>query len=249
MRSVVHSSGFTLIVILFSTATLGAQTKTDVSGHWEGGIHTPEMSISIQVDLTNNSAGQLAGTISVPPQNLKGLPLVIESAEGQTINFRFRGAPGNRLFQGVISDDGASIRGSFMQSGYTMPFTLSRTGAAQIDAPVRSAPISKALEGPWSATLEGTYQNGIQRKIILTLENRPDGTSTGQVFNPGDGLEIPIASITQNASSVTLDLRAVGGSYSGRVNTEGTEMVGTFIQGTTVLPLTFRRAPAAESPQ
>jgi hypothetical protein len=67
------------------------------------------------------------------------------------------------------------------------------------------------------------------------------------VFNQGEGLEIPIASITQNASNVTLDLRAVSGSYSGKVNTEGTEMVGTFIQGTTVLPLTFRRAPGVES--
>jgi hypothetical protein len=83
--------------------------------------------------------------------------------------------------------------------------------------------------------------------IILTLENQPDGTSTGQVFNPGDGLEIPVASITQNAPSVMLDLRAVGGSYSGRLNAKGTEMVGTFIQGATVLPLTFRRAPAVET--
>src|SRR5262245_10054715 len=227
------------IALLFSPASSPAQTRTDLSGHWDGGIHTPEMSISIQVDLMNNSAGQLAGTVSVPAQNLKGFPLVIESAEGQTINFRFRGAPGNRLFQGVISEDGGSIRGSFMQSGYTVPFTLSRTGAAQTEAPVRSAPISKELEGPWSATLESTFQNGIPRKVILILENQPDGTSTGSVFNPGDDLEIPIASITQNASNVTLDLRAVNGSYSGKVNTEGTEMVGTFIQGTTVLPLTF----------
>jgi hypothetical protein len=233
------------IALLFRAASLSAQTTTDPSGHWDGGIQTPEMSISIQVDLTRNSAGQLAGTISVPPQNLKGLPLVIESAEGRTINFRFKGAPGNRLFQGVIAEDCASISGDFIQSGYSMPFTLSRQGAAEIEAPIRSAAISKELEGPWSATLEGNYQNGIPRKIFLTLSNQPDGTSTGSVFNPGDGLEISIAAITQNASSVTLDLRAVSGSYSGKINPEGTELVGTFIQGTAVLPLIFRRAPPA----
>jgi hypothetical protein len=237
------------IALFISASSLHAQTRTDLSGHWDGGIHTPEMSISIQVDFTSDSARQLAGTISVPPQNLRGLPLVIESAEGETINFRFRGAPGNRLFQGLIAEDGGSIRGTFIQSGFSMPFTLSRTGPAQIDAPVRSAAISKELEGPWSATLEGTYQNGIPRKILLMLSNQPDGTSTGSVFNPGEGLEIPIASITQDASTVTLDLRAVGGSYSGTVNTDGTELVGTFIQGTAVLPLTFRRTAAGESPK
>ena len=109
------------IALLSSAAPSRAQTRADLSGHWDGGIQTPEISIS-------DSAGQLAGTISVPPQKLKGLPLVIESAEGQTIHFRFKGAPGNRLFQGVISEDGGSIRGSFIQSGYTMPFTLSRAG-------------------------------------------------------------------------------------------------------------------------
>jgi hypothetical protein len=235
----------TLILVLSSAVSMSAQRSADPTGHWDGGIHTPEMFISVQVDLTRNSSGQLAGTISVPPQNLKGFPLVIESAEGRTISFRFRGAPGNRVFQGVIAEDGGAISGDFIQSGFSMPFALSRTGAAQIDAPVTSAPIGNELEGPWSATLEGTYQNGIPRKIFLTLSNQPDGTSSGSVFNPGDGLEIPIASITQNASSVTLDLRAVSGSFSGKVNAEGTELVGTFIQGTAVLPLIFRRAPRA----
>jgi len=235
------------IALLCSAPSLRAQRTVDPSGHWDGGIQTPEMSISIQVDLTRDRSGQLVGTISVPPQNLKGFPLVMESADGQKISFRFKGVAGNRVFQGVIADDGESIRGEFIQGGFTMPFALSRQGAAQIDTPIRSAPISKELEGPWSATLEGTYQNGIPRKILLTLSNEPDGTSTGTVFNPGDGLEIPIASITQDAANVTLDLRAVSGSYSGKVNREGTELVGTFIQGTTVLPLTFRRAPLAEN--
>jgi hypothetical protein len=236
----------TTIAFCVSAASLHAQTA-DPTGHWDGGIQTPELSISIQVDLTRNGTGQLAGTISVPPQNLKGFPLVIEAAEGRTLSFRFRGAPGNRLFQGVLADDGRSITGEFIQSGFAMPFVLSRTGSAQIDAPIRSAPITRELEGPWSATLDGTYQNGIPRKIFLTLANQPDGTSSGSVFNPGDGLEIPITSIMQDASSVTLDLRAVGGSYSGKVNAEGTELVGTYIQGTAVLPLTFRRTPAAEN--
>jgi hypothetical protein len=59
---------------------------------------------------------------------------------------------------------------------------------------------------------------------------------------------VPITSITQKDSTITLDLSAVSGSYSGTVNEEGTELVGTFIQGTAVIPLTFRRSPAEERP-
>jgi hypothetical protein len=194
------------------------------------------------VDLTRTASNELAGTISVPPQNLKGFPLVIETTEGRSLSFRFRGAPGSRQFQGTLSEDGASIAGNFTQGGYTMPFVLSRTGAAMIDAPVKSAAIGKELEGPWSATLDGAAPNGGPRRIVLTLFNQPDGTSTGTVFNSGEDLEIPIASITQKDSTVTLDLKAVGGSYSGTVNADGSELKGTYIQGTTVLPITFRRA-------
>jgi hypothetical protein len=235
------------IFVFWSAASAFAQNGADPSGHWEGSIKTPEMSIDIVVDLARTTSNQLAGTISVPPQNLKGFPLVIEAAEGRSLSFRFRGAPGNRQFQGTLSEDGASMAGNFAQGGYTMPFVLFRKGAPAIDAPVKSAAVGKELEGPWSATLDSTTPNGGPRRIVLTLSNQPDGTSTGTVFNSGEGLEIPIASITQNDSTVTLDLKAVGGSYSGTVNADGSELKGTYIQGTTVLPLTFRRASDAES--
>jgi hypothetical protein len=235
--------GIRVVALLLLTALAAhAQGAADPSGHWEGGINTPEGSIGVVVDLAKSRDGQLAGTIGVPPQNLRGFPLVIESAEGRAITFRFKGAPGNRVFQGVLADDGASMSGDFIQSGFSMRFALSRKGAAQIDPPIKSAPIAKELEGPWSATLEGANQNGTTRQVILMLSNEEDGSSTGTVVNAGDGLEIPIASIKQDASTITLDLKAVGGSYSGRVNADGTEIVGTFIQGTAVLPLTFRRS-------
>ena len=242
-----HTVRLAIGLLVLCSAVLRAQSSADPSGHWEGAIQTPEMSIRIEVDLVRNSSGELAGTINVPPQNLRGFPLVFESVTGRSINFRFRGTPGNRMFQGVLAEDGTSISGDFIQGGYAMRFDLTRAGAARIDEPIKSAPIGKELEGPWSATLEGNYPNGIPRRIILTLSNQPDGTSTGSVINPGDGLEIPITSITQKASTITLDLSAVSGSYSGTVNADGTELKGTLIQGTAVLPLTFRRTPASEN--
>jgi hypothetical protein len=234
--------------LLLLPVVTGAQAPVDPSGHWEGSVQSPEASVAIEVDFARIDRA-LVGTVSVPPQNLKGFPLVIDAIEGRSLSFRFRGAPGSRHFRGALSDDGQSIAGEFMQSGHSMPFSLTRTGEARIEDPIKSAPIPRELEGPWSATLESRYQNGIQQKIILMLSNQPDGTSTGTVINPGDGLEIPIASITRTESRVTLDLKVLSGSYSGTVNADGTEMVGTFIQGTAVLPLTFRRTPAPERPE
>ena len=83
--------------------------------------------------------------------------------------------------------------------------------------------------------------NLVERRLVLTLSNQTD-SATGSVLSADEGLEIPIATISQNASSLTLVVKAIGGSYSGALNQDGTAMVGTWTQGPTSLPLTFRRA-------
>jgi len=226
--------------LLLAPSSLFAQTAVEPSGHWEGAVHAPGMEVLIEVDLAKNASGELTGTFSQPGQNLKGIPLTNFAAEGRSISFQIKGAaPGDRAFKASFSVDGKSMSGDFSQSVYSVPFSLSRTGDTRIEAPARSAPIGKELEGTWNGTLD---VNGIQRRLILNMANQPDGTATGNFVNVDEGLEIPIATITHKGSSVTLDIKAVGGSYSGALNPEGTELIGTLTQGPATLPLTFRLA-------
>jgi len=53
-------------------------------------------------------------------------------------------------------------------------------------------------------------------------------------------MEIPIA-VTQKTVNVTIEVAAVGGSFTG-VLQAATELVGTWTQGPATLPLTFTRA-------
>ena len=120
-----------------------------------------------------------------------------------------------------------------------MPFVMTRKGDATLEAPARSAALGKELEGTWNGAVEAS---GLQRRLVLTLANRPDGTSTGHFLSVDEGLEIPISAITQKASSVVLEVKALGGTYTGALNSEGTELAGTWTQGPAALPLTLRRA-------
>jgi hypothetical protein len=94
------------------------------------------------------------------------------------------------------------------------------------------------LEGSWTGTLEA---NGKQLRIGLKMSNHPDGTATGAVIS-SEEVEIPITRITSDGASLKLDIKNVGGSYVGKLNEGGTELVGTWTQGPFVAPLTFRRA-------
>ena len=225
-------------LLLVPAPSLFAQTVVDPSGHWEGSVQAPNMEVKFAIDLTKNSKGELEGTFDQPGENLKGLSLSNFAVEGQSIRFQIKGTAGERAFAGALAADGRSMSGDFTQGGYTMPFRLTRTGDARSEPPVRNAAIAKDLEGTWNGTLE---VKGTQRRLVLKLSNQPD-SATGSILNVEEGLEFPITTITQSAASLTLVLHAIGGSYSGTLNQDRTELAGTLTQGPASVPLTFRLA-------
>ena len=232
--------------LLLASTAVGAQTTTDLPGHWEGTILAPGMEVSVEIDVTRNGKGEFAGTFGQPAQHITGLPLTSFAVDGRSVTFQVKGgAPGQRAFKGEISADGKSMSGDFASQFGTLQFLVTRTGDARIDPPSRIAAISKALEGSWEGTLD--VDGGLQ--LVLTLTNQVDGTAIGAILNRNEGIEVPISGIAQNASTVSLEMKGVRGSFSGVLNAEGTEVVGTFTQGPTSLPLTFRRLAATESKQ
>jgi len=233
----------TILLGALVLSTMSAQPASDPSGHWEGSIQSSIGQLNFEIDLARNRTGEFTGAVNQPLEHLTGLPLANIVVDGKSVRFQVKGTPGERAFKGTISDDGKSISGDYSQGGYTIPFSVTRTGDARFEAAVKNPPISKELEGVWNGTLAA---NGKELRGILTLSNQSDGTASGSFVTVDDGLEIPIATITQNASSLTLDLKAVGASDSGTLNPDATEMAGTYTQGSHVLPLTFRRPTATE---
>jgi hypothetical protein len=79
-------------------------------------------------------------------------------------------------------------------------------------------------------------------RIVLKMANQADGTSTGSVANlDQEAVDIPASGITQTAAKVNIEVKMVNGSFSGAVNAAGTELTGTWTQGSFTAPLNFRR--------
>ncbi len=234
-------------LLLLPAPSVLAQTAVDPSGHWEGAIQVNNpndgsvVQLSMDVDLAKTGNGDFEGAISIPQQNLKDRPLSNVAVAGQSVRFQIMlSDAGDNTFKGALSADGKSISGDLTHSGASLPFSLTRTGGSRIEPPARSTPIGKELEGTWNGTLNVDAK---QLRIVLTMTNQPDGTAIGRMVSLEQAaLEIPITTITQKASSLTLDVKAVNGSYSGTLNPAGTELVGTWTQDPLVLPMTFRRA-------
>ena len=225
-------------LLLLPASPLRAQTAIDPTGHWEGTVQIQDAMVAIEMDLTKNAKGELAGTFGQPAQQVKGLPLSSVVVEGRGVTILFKGGQQPTTFQAIVSDDGKSMNGTAVQGGYSIPFTLTRTGDARIAALPKNAPIGKELEGTWNGALD---INGAQMRLIVKMANQPDGTAAGTAASPdGSGVEIPIG-ITQQGSNVTLDVISVGASFVGVLNDAGTELTGTWTQAANTLPLTLRR--------
>jgi len=238
-----HGRGVFIALLLLSSVSLRAQAPGDASGHWEGAIHAPHMDVPIAIDFAKNAAGELAGAFDNPGSGLRDFPLSNVAVDGTSVTFEIKAAGGG-TFRGTLGADGKSMRGTFFTRGpdaqpLELPFELTRTGDASIEAVPKSSSVTKNLEGSWTGTIE---VDGTQKQIGLTLNNHADGTASGSVAS--DGAEIPIARIVQTGSNVILDVKIVGGSYAGTLDAGGSEIVGTWTQGPFVAPLTFRRAAA-----
>jgi hypothetical protein len=227
-------------LIIVSSAGVFAQSAPDPTGHWEGTITAPFGQIDFELDVAKDAAGSLVATYGQKAQGLRGLPLSNVALDSRILTFvLMNGGPGGGVFTAEILAGGTAMAGEVVATNGTVPFSLNRTGDAQIDPPVRNAAVSKALEGRWSGTMEA---GGRQIGLILTIENRADGTASAviaQVDRPA--LQLP-ALLKETGTSVAMDVKATSGSFAGTVNSAGTEITGTWTQGGGSLPLAFQRA-------
>jgi len=232
-----------IVALLLSVSPrAGAQTSADVSGHWEGAIHVPGREIAIEIDFGRGAAGELIGAFNNPADHLTGFPLSNVVVDGRSVRFAIVAGAGGGPFKGVVSDDGRTIDGDFTattpQGPTAFPVTLSRTGDAHLQPPPTNAAVGKELEGEWRGSID---VNGTPTTVTLTLTNHPDGTSTGTAWSSGGNASIPITTISQKGTSVRLEMNIIGGAYAATLNADGTELVGTWTQGSSALPLAFTR--------
>ena len=97
------------------------------------------------------------------------------------------------------------------------------------------------IAGDWLGTLSA---GGAQLRLVLHITAAKDGSLTATLDSVDQGANgIPVSSIDLRETQLTLGVPAVGGTYTGTVNKDATEIDGTWSQGKP-LELNFKRASA-----
>lgn len=137
-----------------------------VAGRWEGAINLPGMDLGIIVVFTADG-DSLRGTIDIPMQMAKGLPLRDIVQDGQGMRFALQAGPGLAAFAGTLAAD--SIAGTFTQATVRCPFILRRAAARAAAPPPYTE--EEVMIPAGSVTLAGTLSippgSGPHPAIIL----------------------------------------------------------------------------------
>lgn len=211
--------------------------QTDMRGHWSGTITMPQGSLGMEVDLDKTASGWI-GSISIPMQGVTGIPLEQVSFANGKGTFHLKGAPGDPSFSGTLSADGKTLDGNFSQGPTALPLKLTLTGEAKVEVPKASPAVAAAFVGSW----EGTIPSGPGLRVVVSIANGKDGAEAKMVSVDQGYAQIPVTSVAQTGTKLSLKVSLVGGGYEGEINAAGTEITGTWTQMGNGLPLKLEKS-------
>ncbi len=173
---------FVVVILMISFSVSDAAEH--IAGHWEGHIEIPGQPLAVKVDLAVKDT-DWSGTIDIPVQSAKGLPLsdihVEEDDASVNVKFSIRGVPGNPTFDGQLQDE--VISGTFSQGIAKFDFRLSRE---VVPDPVRP----QEPEPPFPYQIEEVvFQNGAVRLAGTLTVPSGDGPFPAVLLISGSGLQ------------------------------------------------------------
>jgi len=231
-----------VVAVCLWIACAGAvSAQNDARGHWTGNIDTPAGAMAVEVDLDKAASGWI-GSLSIPAQGMSGIPLdPVTFADGK-VSFSMKGPAGGPGYSGTLSADGKTLDGNLSVGPQALPLKLNRTGEAKVELPKPSPPVTAEFLGTW----EGTVNFGAPLRLTLTISNGKAGAEAVLVSLDQGNANIPVTTITQKGTKLSLDVKAVGGGYEGEMNKEGTQIDGMWSQLGMSTPLVLKKAAAAK---
>ena len=138
-----------ILVFLLSFSTLFSQS---IAGEWFGKLNVMGTSLSLSFDF-QQAEDKWTGTMSVPQQNAKGIPLTAVTNQDNGLQFLFDAA--GITFSGKWNEK-QEIEGTFIQNGQNLQLVLSRENTAAVKPNRPQEPKAPFPYGIEEVTFENT---------------------------------------------------------------------------------------------
>ncbi len=238
--------GVSLLTAVFVAVATLPVLAGSIEGSWTGAVQLPSGQLNCSTHFKQDG-GDWNGTIDIPQQGAKGLPLSDISVDGNSVSFKIGGIPGDPTFSGTLSAEGTAIEGDFSQGGQTFPFKLEATDQTEPSSETESsdapspAPMAdlEPIEGHWKGAIEVPGN-----KIEYTTHFKNDGgTWSATIDIPSQGgKDIPLVEVAVQGTAVRFKISGVPGdpSFAGELSDDGKTIKGDFTQGGQTMPFEMK---------
>ncbi|MEE9394502.1 MAG: serine hydrolase [Planctomycetota bacterium] len=132
------------LILLAASCLLGQTPQpSDFIGTWKGEIETANLGFEATFEFAKDD---WKGRLSIPVQGLKDRALKDIELKKAIFSFTITGIPGSPRFSGQLSEDGTTVKGSFLQGASKLVFKMTRADQAAADQLETLELIEKEIE-------------------------------------------------------------------------------------------------------
>ena len=227
-----------LLLLMSILSVAFAADKPDVSGDWKATLNTPGAELRLVVHIQKTPDGPLKATLDSVDQGANGIPIASATFEGNQLKLDIAVIKGS--YEGQLSSDAKTLAGTWKQGAWESPLTFTRADAAKEPQAPDDLATAAPLVGIWEGTLD---TRAMKLRLRFTLRKDDKGRITGIFDSIDQGANgLPMSGLSLNSTDFHFDLRAVAGTFDGKVGEDGATIKGTWRQrGGTELPLEWRK--------
>jgi uncharacterized protein len=219
-----------LAALVAATACLGS--AQDVTGDWQGTLSANGAELRLVLHINKSADGTLKATLDSVDQNANGISVSSISLKDSKLSLGVDAVHGT--YEGQVATDGKTITGMWTQ-GRALALDFKRA-SAPIKTEHKPAKPSD-IDGTWMGSLD---EGAITLRVVFHIVNTEDGL-TATLDSPDQGAKgILVTSVTRDGTALKMEVKSVGGSFSGKIAADNSSIDGTWTQGGGTLPLVLK---------
>jgi hypothetical protein len=219
-----------LTVFLFAGAAGFAQ---NIAGDWQGTLHAGPAELRLALHFTKTSDGGYTATMDSLDQGALGIPVSSVSVKDTKLNLTVDAVHGT--YEAKVNSDGTAITGTWSQ-GQPLPLDFKRGTFPVKPAPKPAKPTD--IDGNWLGTID---TGAAKLRVEFHISNTEDGLiATMNSLDQGNQ-GIPVTAVARTGESLKMELKAIGGTFEGKVSGDKTAIEGTWTQAGRSFPLVLQR--------
>jgi hypothetical protein len=104
---------------------------------------------------------------------------------------------------------------------------------------------AKNIAGSWQGTLDA---GSVKLRVVFNITQAAGGVLTATMDSPDQGARgIPVDSVTVTGTSLSIEVKAVNGTYKGALDAAGKAIAGQWTQGPGPLPLNLTKSTGGDT--